>query len=50
MRLLPRELISLPHPKFANVDFITFSDEIESIPFEQLAYSSERGLYDKRFF
>ncbi len=30
--------------------FLTFSDEIESTPFDTLAYSSERGLYDKRFF
>ena len=28
--------------------FLTFSDEIESIPFEQLAYRQELGLYDKR--
>lgn len=30
--------------------FLTFSDEIEAIPFEHLASNSERGLYDKRLY
>jgi hypothetical protein len=30
--------------------FVQFPDELEPLPFEQLAYNSELGLYDKRRF
>jgi hypothetical protein len=30
--------------------FLTFSDEIEAIPFEHLVYNNKRGLYDKRLY
>jgi len=30
--------------------FVQFPDELEPLPFEQLAYNNEIGLYDKRHF